>query len=154
MRPRVNFGLPSTMSSGRMLTSLIFLNLRKLRAICEFWSIWTLILPLSRGNCCPDKISSKDMRLSPSLRSSKRSVIILRWWGWLWGRLMRCLLTHLVKVFFWMPSLSSEEIKDRRMTKACLLELSSSSDMLWYLGVIWLIQRDVVLVTEAFQPQQ
>lgn len=49
IRPRVSFGLPSTMSSARMFTSLIFLYRRKSRAICTFCNMWKRIRPLSRG---------------------------------------------------------------------------------------------------------
>lgn len=49
IRPRVSFGLPSTMSSARMLTNLIFLYRKKSRAICTFCSMWKRIRPFSRG---------------------------------------------------------------------------------------------------------
>lgn len=49
IRPSVNLGLPSTMSSARMFTNLIFLYRRKSSAICAFCSIWKRILPFSRG---------------------------------------------------------------------------------------------------------
>ena len=67
MRPRVSLGLPSTMSSPLMLTSLISLyltykkvdqdtfdrieesNLRNLSAVSTFWMAWKRIRPRSRG---------------------------------------------------------------------------------------------------------
>lgn len=49
IRPSVSFGLPSTISSARMLTSLIFLYRRKSNAICPFCSMWKRILPFSLG---------------------------------------------------------------------------------------------------------
>ena len=67
MRPRVSLGLPSTMSSPLMLTSLISLylkykkvdkdtfdrveesDLRNLSAVSTFWMAWKRIRPRSRG---------------------------------------------------------------------------------------------------------
>ena len=49
MRPRVSLGFPSTMSSPRMLTSLISLYLRNLSAVSTFWIAWNRIRPRSRG---------------------------------------------------------------------------------------------------------
>lgn len=54
IRPSVSFGLPSTMSSARILTSLIFLYRRKSNAIWAFCSIWNRIFPFSLG--CRTKI--------------------------------------------------------------------------------------------------
>lgn len=47
--PSVSFGLPSTMSSARMFTSLIFLYRRKSSAIWTFCSMWKRMRPRSRG---------------------------------------------------------------------------------------------------------
>lgn len=49
IRPRVSLGFPSTMSSARMFTTLIFLKWRKLRVIWTFCSMWKRIRPFSRG---------------------------------------------------------------------------------------------------------
>jgi len=100
MRPRVSFGFPSTISSARIFTNLIFLYRKKSRAICTFCNMWNRKRPLSRGRCSPDSTSRREMRLCPSCKSTNRSPTCRL-------AFFKCLLTHLVNVFFWIASRSS-----------------------------------------------
>lgn len=62
IKPRVSLGLPSTMSSARIFTSLIFLYRRKSKAICTFCSMWKRIRPLSRGWKSQSGISDQSLK--------------------------------------------------------------------------------------------
>lgn len=71
MRPRTTAGFPSTRSVELMLTNLIRLLAKNCRAVLAFERKCGLFIfrPLSHGNFCPDKISSKAINFVPSRRS-------------------------------------------------------------------------------------
>lgn len=100
INPKHSFGFPSKISTGRMLTSLTFFCLRKLRAVSMFWSLWNRNFPLSRASFSFDSNSSSVKRFWPSRKSSKRSVT----WP---PAFRRWLLIHFVNVFFCIASRSS-----------------------------------------------
>lgn len=104
---------------------------RNVRACSMLILHWNGLDPLSRGNCCPERTSSRSRRTCPFLMSVKRSDITEG--GVCFAN---CEFIQQVKVFFWVSScLACSEIWRSSMPKETC---SSSAGSTGVDAILWL----------------